>query len=81
MSVVLYHFEALTGLNIRGDIRRRDILTGLNMFRGAIADVYLLRGENKTIAVVGEDLKVSADGSMNMLFIPDCIGTGPSLSE
>jgi hypothetical protein len=59
-SVVLYHFEALTGLNIRGDIRRRDVLTGVDMFRGTIADAYLLRGDNKTLAVVGDDLKVSS---------------------
>jgi ER membrane protein complex subunit 1 len=58
-SAVLYHFEALTGLDVLGDGRRRDILTGVELFRGTIADAYLLRGENKTVAIVGGDHEVS----------------------
>lgn len=56
---MLYHFEALTGLNILGDSRRRDILTGVETFKGTIADAYLLRGGNKTVVIISNDHKAS----------------------
>lgn len=56
---MLYHFEALTGLNLLGDGRKRDILTGVEVFKGVIADGYLLRGGNKTVVIVGDDHKAS----------------------
>ncbi|KAF8508073.1 DUF1620-domain-containing protein [Gautieria morchelliformis] len=57
-SAVLYHFEALTGLDVLGDGQRRDILTGVEVFRGTIADAYLLRGGNKTVVIVGDDYDI-----------------------
>ncbi|KAF8577387.1 DUF1620-domain-containing protein [Ramaria rubella] len=57
-STVAYTFEALTGLNIRGGVRRRDILTGTELLRGTVADAYLLRQGNKTIVVVDENHKI-----------------------
>jgi hypothetical protein len=61
---VLYHFEALTGLNIHNDSQRQDILAGVEIFRGTIADAYLLRGGNRMVVVVSDDQRASILHSM-----------------
>lgn len=61
---MLYQFEALSGLNIRGDIRKRDILVGVELFRGTIADAYQLHGGNRSIVVVSDDQTASITTAM-----------------
>jgi len=54
-TAVVYRFEALTGRNLGV---QPNILSGVELFQGGMLEAYMLRNDNRTIIIVGEDHKI-----------------------
>ncbi|KIJ47261.1 hypothetical protein M422DRAFT_66579 [Sphaerobolus stellatus SS14] len=57
-AVYLYRFAALTGLSLDSHALQKDLLIGSQLFKGEMSESYMLRNDNRTIVIVGNDQKV-----------------------